>query len=204
MSASVQSSLLATTVELEKSVITGCGTASFTPKAVSEGPTARNSTRRCVCPPITNPAITNPDITNGSMTDVTWTVTNNGNTAAAYSTNLFLTSSFVPSGFKLQLVVYKTQDTYDATRLLLVPENLHDGEALIVAVPDIVARIGAVVAIWWSVKLFRRAGPISIADLGAGWTSTEGAGILARGTSVLGGIPGSWGPELDALLPNES
>ena len=35
-----------------------------------------------------------------------------------------------------QLVVYKTQDTYDATRLLLVPEHLHDGEALIVAVPD--------------------------------------------------------------------
>jgi len=71
---------------------------------------------------------------------------------------------------------------------------------VIVAVPDIVARIGAVAVIWWSVSLFRRAGPISIADLGAGWTSTEGAGILARGTHVLGGLRGTWGPELDALL----
>jgi len=71
---------------------------------------------------------------------------------------------------------------------------------VIVAVPSIVVRIGAVLVIWWSVRLRRRAGPISIADLGAGWTSPEGSGILARGTNILGGLRGTWGPELDALL----
>jgi len=71
---------------------------------------------------------------------------------------------------------------------------------VIVALPAIIARIGAGMVILWSVRLFRRASPLSIADLGAGWTSPEAAGILARGTHVLGGIRGTWGPELDALL----
>jgi uncharacterized protein YtpQ (UPF0354 family) len=35
-----------------------------------------------------------------------------------------------------QLVVSKSLDTYDAARLLLVPETLNDGEAVVAAVPD--------------------------------------------------------------------
>jgi len=60
---------------------------------------------------IANPDITNPDITNGSMTDYTWTVTNDGNTAAGYATTLFSASAGVPSSIKLQLVVTKTYTT---------------------------------------------------------------------------------------------
>jgi len=41
-------------------------------------------------PDIANPDIANPDIANGSLTDVTWTMTNNGNTTAAFNVNLFL------------------------------------------------------------------------------------------------------------------
>jgi hypothetical protein len=41
-------------------------------------------------PDIANPDIANPDITNASLTDVTWTMTNNGNTTAAFNVNLFL------------------------------------------------------------------------------------------------------------------
>lgn len=62
-------------------------------------------------PAITNPAITNPDLVNGSITDVTWTITNNGNTAAAYSTRLFLASAPIDQQFKLQLIVHKTYET---------------------------------------------------------------------------------------------
>ena len=41
-------------------------------------------------PDIANPDIANPDIANRSLTDVTWTMTNNGNTTAAFNVNLFL------------------------------------------------------------------------------------------------------------------
>ena len=41
-------------------------------------------------PDISNPDISNPDISNTSLTDVTWTVTNNGNTASSFNVNLFL------------------------------------------------------------------------------------------------------------------
>jgi len=42
-------------------------------------------------PDIQNPDIQNPDIQNGALTDVTWTMTNTGNTTTAYNVNLFLT-----------------------------------------------------------------------------------------------------------------
>lgn len=69
-----------------------------------------------------------------------------------------------------------------------------------IAVSDIGARVGAALAIWWSVRLFRRAGPMTIADLGAGWGGPEGGEILAKGGNIFGGGVLSWGPELDALL----
>src|SRR4051812_40396997 len=62
-------------------------------------------------PDIANPDIANPDIANGGLADVVWTATNTGNTAAAYSTRLFLTSSDVPAGTKLQLIVNKQYKT---------------------------------------------------------------------------------------------
>jgi uncharacterized repeat protein (TIGR01451 family) len=42
---------------------------------------------------------------------VTWTVTNTGNTAAAYSTELFRTTASSLAGFKFQLIVHKTYET---------------------------------------------------------------------------------------------
>jgi hypothetical protein len=41
-------------------------------------------------PDISNPDISNPDISNTTLTDVTWEITNDGNTAASFNVNLFL------------------------------------------------------------------------------------------------------------------
>ena len=41
-------------------------------------------------PDIANPDIANPDIANASLSDITWTMTNDGNTTAAFNVNLFL------------------------------------------------------------------------------------------------------------------
>ena len=41
-------------------------------------------------PDIENPDIDNPDIDNGALADVTWKVSNTGNTTAAFNVNLFL------------------------------------------------------------------------------------------------------------------
>ncbi|MCC6988194.1 MAG: hypothetical protein IT181_04310, partial [Acidobacteria bacterium] len=62
-------------------------------------------------PDIENPDIENPDIENGAMADVTWTVSNIGNTTSAFNVNLFLANAGVPAGVKTQLVVYKTYKT---------------------------------------------------------------------------------------------
>jgi hypothetical protein len=62
-------------------------------------------------PDIDNPDIDNPDIDNGSISDVTWTVSNIGNTTAAFNVNLFLATAGVPAGITPQLVVYKTYKT---------------------------------------------------------------------------------------------
>ncbi|MCR4374113.1 MAG: hypothetical protein NUW22_04630 [Acidobacteria bacterium] len=63
-------------------------------------------------PDISNPDISNPDISNGTLTDVTWTVTNTGNTTAAFNVNLFLArQDAAAGGIKTQLVVHKTYTT---------------------------------------------------------------------------------------------
>ncbi len=70
-------------------------------------------------PDIENPDIENPDIENGALADVTWTVSNVGNTTAAFNVNLFLANA-VPtcapgqpatSCLSTQLIVYKTYKT---------------------------------------------------------------------------------------------
>jgi hypothetical protein len=55
-------------------------------------------------PDIANPDIANPDIANYSVTDISWSVTNKGNTTAAYAFRAKLTRD-LPPGAKLQLIV---------------------------------------------------------------------------------------------------
>ena len=62
-------------------------------------------------PDIENPDIENPDIENGAIADVTWTVTNTGNTTAAFNVNLFLAQQQLPSGLAAQLILLKTYRT---------------------------------------------------------------------------------------------
>jgi hypothetical protein len=59
---------------------------------------------------IENADIENADIENSSLTDVTWNVTNTGNTTAGFNVNLFL-SQAAPAGVKLQLVLHKSYTT---------------------------------------------------------------------------------------------
>jgi hypothetical protein len=61
-------------------------------------------------PDISNPDISNPDISNGSLTDVTWTVTNTGNTTSNYDVDV-LNGVTVPQEIKTQLIVHKTYTT---------------------------------------------------------------------------------------------
>jgi len=62
-------------------------------------------------PDIENPDIENPDIENGAVADVTWKVSNTGNTTAAFNVNVFLAAQDLPAGVKTQLVLYKTYRT---------------------------------------------------------------------------------------------
>jgi hypothetical protein len=61
-------------------------------------------------PNITNPNITNPDITNGSIQDVTYPITNNGNTTASYTVKT-ASNAAVPGGIVLQLLINKLYQT---------------------------------------------------------------------------------------------
>ena len=61
-------------------------------------------------PDIANPDIANPDIANGALTDVTWTVTNRGNTTASYNIDL-LGQVNIPNGIKAQLIIHKQYKT---------------------------------------------------------------------------------------------
>jgi hypothetical protein len=69
-------------------------------------------------PNITNPNITNPDITNGSIQDVTYPLTNNGNTTASYTVKTALNGT-VPSGIVLQLLINKLYQTPVAVNCVL-------------------------------------------------------------------------------------
>ncbi len=66
-------------------------------------------------PNIANPNIANPnigagDLTNGVVTDVTWTVTNSGDTPMAYTIKN-LNNVPIPAGFKTQLIVHQVYNT---------------------------------------------------------------------------------------------
>ncbi|HUL78373.1 MAG TPA: NosD domain-containing protein, partial [Vicinamibacteria bacterium] len=88
-----------------------------------------------------NPDMMNPDMMNtalgeaaGALTDTIWTLTNNGNTTAAYDLKLLLRgSSQVPDGFKTQLLLYKTYLTPIAKDCQLTQETQN---VLIASVPD--------------------------------------------------------------------
>jgi len=62
-------------------------------------------------PDIENPDIENPDIENGSIADVTWKVSNSGNTTSAFNVNIFLAQQQLPDGVKTQLILFKTYRT---------------------------------------------------------------------------------------------
>jgi len=62
-------------------------------------------------PDISNPNISNPDISNGALTDITWTITNTGNTTGTFNVDLFAKNATLPSGIKTQLIVYKQYQT---------------------------------------------------------------------------------------------
>jgi len=63
-------------------------------------------------PDIDNPDIDNPDIDNSSlMTDVSWSITNTGNTSASYNVNLFFAQTTFDPTIKTQLILYRTYKT---------------------------------------------------------------------------------------------
>jgi uncharacterized repeat protein (TIGR01451 family) len=65
-------------------------------------------------PDIENPDIENPNILNGTITDISWNVSNDGNTTSAFNVNLFLAQAGIPAGIKTQLIlrkIYKTPVT---------------------------------------------------------------------------------------------
>ena len=63
-------------------------------------------------PDIDNPDIDNPDIDNQSlMTDVSWSITNTGNTTAAYNVNLFFAQTTFKPEISTQLILYRTYKT---------------------------------------------------------------------------------------------
>ncbi len=61
-------------------------------------------------PDLENPDLENPDLENGALSDTTWTVTNKGNTASAYTVRLALNRQ-LPEGFKSQLLAHKIYQT---------------------------------------------------------------------------------------------
>jgi hypothetical protein len=69
-------------------------------------------------PGITNPGITNADVANGSIQDVTYPITNNGNTTASYTVKT-ATNGTIPSGIVLQLLINKLYQTPVAVKCVL-------------------------------------------------------------------------------------
>lgn len=62
-------------------------------------------------PDIDNPDIDNPDIDNASLTDVSWSITNTGNTSASYNVNLFFAQTTIKPELTTQLILYRTYRT---------------------------------------------------------------------------------------------
>ena len=85
-------------------------------------------------PDMMNPDMMNADPTNAALTDTVWTLTNNGNTTAAYDVKMLLRGdSQVPDGFQTQLLLYKTYLTPVARDCELAQETQN---VLIASVPN--------------------------------------------------------------------
>ena len=78
-------------------------------------------------PDIDNPDIDNPDIDNAALTDVTWNVSNVGNTATAYQIKLLLKQAqqqrLLNAGVQFQLVITKTTAAPAISRCAVVEPN---------------------------------------------------------------------------------
>lgn len=61
-------------------------------------------------PDVSNPDVSNPDVSNGLIQDVTWRVTNTGNTHSSYTVYTVLANSF-PAGFIKQMIINKIYTT---------------------------------------------------------------------------------------------
>ena len=78
------------------------------PGVVSVNPT--NTTveaPRLQNPRLQNPRLQNESLDNAAFTDSSWSLTNDGNTTAAYTVNLVLNEP-IPAGFASQLLIHKT------------------------------------------------------------------------------------------------
>jgi parallel beta-helix repeat protein len=91
-------------------------------------------------PDMVNPDMVNPDMVNGSMeetasmTDTMWTITNTGNTTAAYDIRLLLKrTAQVPPSIETQLILHKLYLTPIAKDCQLVQETQN---VLIASIPD--------------------------------------------------------------------
>lgn len=62
-------------------------------------------------PDVENPDVENPDVENHAIADITWQVTNTGNTTASFNVNLFLAQQTLPLGVHTQLILLKTYRT---------------------------------------------------------------------------------------------
>ena len=69
-------------------------------------------------PDVANPDVSNPDVANGIISDVTWLVTNQGNTHSSYTITTILANSF-PAGFIEQLIINKLYTTPVASNCAL-------------------------------------------------------------------------------------
>lgn len=99
-------------------------------------------------PDLTNPDLTNADISNGSLTDVTWQISNKGNTTSTFA--IRLVSPFgpksVPPIFKTQLILHSTYTTPAASKTSceviklgqnIVAANINNPAFLSPASPDL-------------------------------------------------------------------
>jgi uncharacterized repeat protein (TIGR01451 family) len=83
-------------------------------------------------PDVDNPDVDNLDLVNGSLADTTWTVSNRGNTAAAYTLKLLMRRP-LPEDFRAQVIVYRVYKTPAAQGCVLATETQNQ---LLINLPD--------------------------------------------------------------------
>ena len=83
-------------------------------------------------PDVDNPDVDNLDLVNGALSDTTWTVSNRGNTAAAYTLKLLMRRP-LPEDFRAQVIVYRVYKTPAAQGCVLATETQNQ---LLINLPD--------------------------------------------------------------------